>query len=62
VSPGGGWLVIGNHFCKIPPRPLAAELIARAAAPYVGEPIENRELAQQLRKTLSRRPKSDTTG
>ncbi len=46
---GGGWLVIGNHFYKIPPRPFAVEMIARAAAPHLGKPIENRKLGQQLR-------------
>ena len=50
---GGGWLVIGNHFYKIPPNPLAVAIIARAAAPHLRSPIENRELSQQLRKMLS---------
>jgi hypothetical protein len=49
---GGGWLVIGNHFYKIPPHPLAAAIIARAAAPHLRSPIENHELAQQLRNML----------
>ena len=52
---GGGWLIIGNHFYKIPPRPLAVVRIARAIAPYLGKPIENRDLAKQLRNTLNRR-------
>ncbi|KUI41237.1 hypothetical protein AU197_01485 [Mycobacterium sp. IS-1590] len=51
-SDGGGWLVIGNRFYKIPPRPPAVLAIARAA-PYLGEPVENRKLGQQLRKGLS---------
>ena len=50
---GGGWLVIGNHFYKIPPHPLAMAIIARAAAPHLRSPIENRELGEQLRKMLS---------
>jgi len=50
---GGGWLVIGDHFYKIPPRPLAMAIIARAAAPHLGSRIENRELAEQLRNLLS---------
>lgn len=47
---GGGWLVIGDHFYKIPPRPLALFAIARAAAPFLSKPIANRKLGQQLRK------------
>jgi hypothetical protein len=47
---GGGWLVIGNHAYPIPPRPLAMLAIARAAAPYLGSPIENRQVGAQLRK------------
>ena len=54
ASDGGGWLVIGGHFYPIPPRPLAMALIARAAAPHVGKPIENRRLSQQLRNMLRR--------
>lgn len=50
---GGGWLVIGNHFYKIPPHPLAMAIIARAAAPHLGSRIENRELGEQLRNMLS---------
>jgi YVTN family beta-propeller protein len=50
---GGGWLVIGNHFYKIPPHPLAMAIIARAAAPHLRSPIENRELGEQLREMLS---------
>ena len=50
---GGGWLVIGNHFYKIPPHPLAMAIILRAAAPHLRSPIENRELGEQLRKMLS---------
>ena len=51
---GGGWLVIGNHFYKIPPRPPIMAIIARAAAPHLGKPIENRKLGQQLRNMLRR--------
>ena len=47
---GGGWLVIGNHAYPIPPRPPALLAIARAAAPYLGSPIENREVGAQLRR------------
>jgi hypothetical protein len=50
---GGGWPVIGNHFYKIPPHPLAMAIIARAAAPHLGSRIENRELAEQLRNMSS---------
>jgi YVTN family beta-propeller protein len=49
---GGGWLVIGNHFYKIPPRSPLLVRIARVAAPHLGRPIENRKLGEQLRKTL----------
>jgi YVTN family beta-propeller protein len=50
---GSGWLVIGNHFYKIPPHPVAMAIIARATAPHLRSPIENRELGQQLRNMLS---------
>jgi YVTN family beta-propeller protein len=47
---GGGWLIIGDHCYKIPPRPLALFTIARAAAPFLSKPIVNRKLGEQLRK------------
>jgi hypothetical protein len=48
ASGGGGYLVIGGHFYKIPPRPLAVETIARAVAPHVGAPISNHGLGQKI--------------
>ena len=52
---GGGWLVIGNHFYKIPPRPPIMAIIAREQPrPHLGKPIENRRLGQQLRNMLRR--------
>jgi len=56
-SDGGGWLVIGDHFYKIPPRPLTAVAIIRAAAPYLSVGVENRELGAQLRKSLGSTPR-----
>jgi hypothetical protein len=53
VAVGGGvWLVIGRHAYPIPPRPIAVAAIARAAAPYLGAPIEAPELGEQLRNML----------
>ncbi len=49
---GGGWLVVGAHAYKIPPRPLAVAAIARAAAPYLSAPIENAGVSEQLRNML----------
>jgi YVTN family beta-propeller protein len=51
ASGGGGWLVIGNHFYKVPPHALAG--VAQAAAAHLHDPIEDRELGEQLRTTLS---------
>jgi hypothetical protein len=49
---GGGWLVIGNQFYKIPPRPAVRAIIARAVAPRPGAPVESRELGEHLRNML----------
>ena len=54
AADGGGWLVIGNHGYPIPPYPIAMAAIARAAAPYLGQPIENPELGKQLRNMRRR--------
>ena len=52
---GGGWLIVGNHFYTIPPRPLAVARLARVIAPFLGRPIEDRKLGEHLRKALNRR-------
>lgn len=49
AADGGGWIVIGDRFVPIPPRSPSVALIARAALPYLGETVENRELGRQLR-------------
>jgi len=49
IADGGGWIVIGDRFVPIPPRSPAIPLIARAALPYLGQAIENRQLGNQLR-------------
>lgn len=55
---GNGWLVIGDHFYPIPPREPALQAIARALAPHVGTPVQNHELGQRLRRTLSAEPEA----
>ena len=50
---GGGWLIIGGHFYKIPPRPLRT-VIAKAIAPFVGSPVNNPALGRQVQKGLSK--------
>lgn len=55
---GGGWLVIGDHFIPIPPREPVLQAIARALAPHVGKPVQNRELGQRLRRTLASDPEA----
>ncbi len=49
AADGGGWIVIGNQFVPIPPRSPSVLLLARAALPYLGQVIENRELGSQIR-------------
>jgi YVTN family beta-propeller protein len=51
---GGGWLVIGGHFYKIPPRSPVLSAIMRAAAPHVARGVENRALATELQRVLLR--------
>ncbi len=58
ASGGNGWLVIGDHFYPIPPREPALQAIARALAPHVGKPVQNHELGQRLRRTLSAEPEA----
>lgn len=55
---GNGWLVIGDHFFPIPPREPALQAIARTLAPHVGKPVQNHELGQRLRRTLSAEPEA----
>jgi YVTN family beta-propeller protein len=52
---GGGWLVIGDHVVPIPPRSPFLSSIAEAAAPHLGQAIENGELADQIRQLLQAR-------
>ena len=49
AADGGGWIVIGNQFVPIPPPSPSVLLAARAALPYLGQAIENRELGSQIR-------------
>ncbi|MFL0174211.1 hypothetical protein [Mycobacterium sp. SMC-13] len=58
ASGGNGWLVIGDHFYPIPPREPALQAVARALAPHVGKPVQNHELGQRLRRTLSAEPEA----
>jgi len=61
ANDGDGWLVIGDHFYKIPPRPVTAvAAIARTAAPCLGRPIDNPKLGEQLRDSLARAQRPDS--
>jgi DNA-binding beta-propeller fold protein YncE len=46
---GGGWFVVGDHIVRIPPRSPVLWSMARAAAPYLDQAIENPEIGRQLR-------------
>lgn len=51
---GGGWIIVGNHFYKVPPRdPVFSSVLtalARVSTRFSGKPVENRGLAAKLRK------------
>ena len=51
---GGGWLVIGDHFIPIPPRPEVLQALVHALGTQLGTPIKNHELGQRLRRSLAR--------
>jgi len=55
----GGFIVIGNHFYKIPPHSPLLTNIARAAAPRLGRAIVNRRLGRELRNVLVWRADGD---
>lgn len=54
---GGGWLVIGNHVIPIPPQSPFLYAIARAAAPHLGQAIENPKLADEIHQLLQAEPR-----
>jgi hypothetical protein len=60
LGPGGSdagfLLLVGNHLYRIPPRPLALAMIAEA--PFLGDPIENPELVDQIRRLVEQCPQS----
>lgn len=49
---GGGWIVVGNHIFKVPPRPGDAAAFVDAIAPFLGHSIENPEIGARLRDSF----------